>query len=29
MDPADAINGEMVAYYAARAPEYDEWLTPP
>ena len=25
MDPADTLDAEMVAYYAARAPEYDEW----
>ncbi len=25
MDPADELNAEMVRYYSARAPEYDEW----
>jgi demethylmenaquinone methyltransferase/2-methoxy-6-polyprenyl-1,4-benzoquinol methylase len=25
LDPADELEAEMVAYYAARAPEYDEW----
>ena len=25
MDAADALDAEMIAYYVARAPEYDEW----
>jgi ubiquinone/menaquinone biosynthesis C-methylase UbiE len=25
MDPAERLDAEMVAYYVARAPEYDEW----
>jgi demethylmenaquinone methyltransferase/2-methoxy-6-polyprenyl-1,4-benzoquinol methylase len=25
MDPAERLDAQMVAYYAARAPEYDEW----
>jgi SAM-dependent methyltransferase len=25
IDPADELDAEMIAYYAARAPEYDEW----
>jgi demethylmenaquinone methyltransferase/2-methoxy-6-polyprenyl-1,4-benzoquinol methylase len=25
MGPADELDAEMLAYYAARAPEYDEW----
>ena len=25
MDPADVLDAEMVSYYTARAPEYDEW----
>jgi len=25
MNAADALDAEMIAYYVARAPEYDEW----